>query len=188
MGVTVAFPGLSSFRSLILCWGADRDDPMWTGARRAVSHGLELLRWDKAVLTASERCALPHSRSGEAEWLTNLYCSPPSTSYFLLLALGISPGGCSENVGLREVGGQLASGNRVMYSCAATVSPAKQQSAIHTYDRFLWVRSQGTACPVLCLRYHRLQSSCPLRLGFPSEGGVGWGGRICFLAHACGSQ
>lgn len=92
----VAFPGLSSFRFLILCWGADRDAPMWTGVRRAVSHGLELnviLRRDRAVLTASERCALPHSHSGEAEWLTNLYCSPPSTSYFSLATrLGHFPG------------------------------------------------------------------------------------------------
>lgn len=87
---------MSSFRSLILCWGADRDEPTWTGVRRAGSHGLGLsviLRQDKAVLTASEKCALPHSHSGEAEGLTNLYCSPPSTSYFsLATGLGHFPG------------------------------------------------------------------------------------------------
>lgn len=96
----------------------------------------------------------------------------PTAISLLLLPWSLSQGCCSENVGLREEG-QLTSGNRGIYSCAATVPRANRQSAIHTYEPFLWARSQGTACLVLCLRYHRLQSSCPLQLGFHSEAGVG---------------
>lgn len=45
--------------------------------------------------------------------------------------------------------GELTSGNPVIYSCATTAPRAKLQSAIYTYDLFLWVRSQGTACLML---------------------------------------
>lgn len=53
------------------------------------SPGLELsviLRWDKAVLIASEECALAHSHFREVERVTNFYCSPPLIPLLLFLS------------------------------------------------------------------------------------------------------
>lgn len=41
-------------------------------------NGLEfsvILRWDKTILTASEKCVLVHPHLREAEWVTSLHCS-----------------------------------------------------------------------------------------------------------------
>lgn len=50
------------------------------GSRELFNYGQELnliLRWDKSALRASEKCT--HTYFREAEWVTNLYCSPPLT-------------------------------------------------------------------------------------------------------------